>query len=41
MTIHELTTFDFDTVLNLYSSVGWTNYTDKPEMLKKHMRTLY
>lgn len=35
MTIRELTTFDLDTLLNLYSSVGWTNYTDKPEMLKK------
>ena len=35
MTICELTTFDFDTILNLYASVGWTNYTDKPEMLKK------
>ncbi len=35
MTICELTTFDFDTILNLYASVGWTNYTDKPEMLRK------
>lgn len=35
MTIRELTTFDLDTLLNLYYSVGWTNYTDKPEMLKK------
>ena len=35
MTICELTTFDFDTILKLYSSVGWTNYTEKPEMLKK------
>ena len=35
MTIRELTTFDLDTILDLYSSVGWTNYTDDPEMLKK------
>ena len=35
MTIRELTTFDLDTILDLYSSVGWTNYTDNPEMLKK------
>ena len=35
MTICELTTFDLDTILNLYSGVGWTNYTDKPEMVKK------
>lgn len=33
--ICELTTFNFDTILKLYSSVGWTNYTEKPEMLKK------
>ena len=35
MTICELTTFEFDTILSLYASVGWTNYTDKPEMLRK------
>lgn len=35
MRICELTTFNFDTILKLYSSVGWTNYTEKPEMLKK------
>ena len=35
MTICEMTTFDFDTILNLYASVGWTNYTNNPEMLKK------
>lgn len=35
MTIRELTEFDFDTILKLYASVGWTNYTDNPEMLKK------
>ncbi len=34
MTICELTTFDLDTILSLYSSVGWTNYTENPEMLK-------
>ena len=35
MKICELRTFNFDTILDLYASVGWTNYTDKPEMLKK------
>lgn len=35
MKICELTAFDFDTILRLYSSVGWTNYTEKPELLKK------
>ena len=35
MIIRELDTFDFDTILDLYASVGWTNYTDKPEMLRK------
>lgn len=35
MTVRELTTFDFDTIHDLYASVGWTNYTDKPEMMRK------
>lgn len=35
MKICELTTFDFDIILNLYASVGWANYVEKPEMLKK------
>lgn len=35
MTIREMTAFDLDTILNLYSSVGWTRYTDNPEILKK------
>lgn len=35
MEIREIAVFDFDTILNLYSGVGWTNYTDKPGMLKK------
>ncbi len=35
MKICELTTFDFDAILRLYSSVGWTNYTEKPELLKR------
>ncbi|CYX25710.1 GNAT family N-acetyltransferase [Streptococcus suis] len=26
---------DFQAVLNLYDSVGWTNYTDRPAMLQK------
>ena len=35
MKICELTEFDLDTILDLYASVGWKNYTDKPEMLRK------
>ncbi|HEM3518643.1 TPA: GNAT family N-acetyltransferase [Streptococcus suis] len=27
--------FDFQAVLELYASVGWTNYTDRPAMLQK------
>ncbi|MGQ7345796.1 GNAT family N-acetyltransferase [Streptococcus suis] len=27
--------FDFQAVLELYASVGWTNYTDRPTMLQK------
>ncbi|HEM5320305.1 TPA: GNAT family N-acetyltransferase [Streptococcus suis] len=26
---------DFQAVLDLYASVGWTNYTDRPTMLQK------
>ncbi len=26
---------DFQAVLDLYGSVGWTNYTDRPSMLQK------
>lgn len=35
MTIRELTTFDLGVLLDLYNSVGWTNYTRAPEMLRK------
>lgn len=35
MTIRELTTFDLGVILDLYNSVGWTNYTRAPEMLRK------
>lgn len=35
MTIRELNPFDFHTILDLYASVGWTNYTENPEMLRK------
>lgn len=35
MTIRELTTFDLEVLLDLYNSVGWTNYTRAPEMLRK------
>lgn len=34
MRIDVLTKFDFDAILPLYAAVGWTNYTDRPEMLK-------
>ncbi|HEM5502693.1 GNAT family N-acetyltransferase [Streptococcus suis] len=27
--------FDFQAVLEIYDSVGWTNYTDRPTMLQK------
>ena len=33
-TIRELTRFDMDEILPLYAAVGWTNYTDRPDMLK-------
>ena len=26
---------DFQAVLEIYDSVGWTNYTDRPTMLQK------
>ena len=35
MEIRELTTFELDVLLDLYNRVGWTNYTQRPEMLKK------
>ena len=34
MVIRELTTFELDVLLDLYERVGWTNYTQRPEMLK-------
>ena len=34
MEIRELTAFDPEEVLRLYAAVGWTSYTDRPEMLK-------
>lgn len=33
--IKEYSTYNENEILALYSSVGWTNYTDRPEMLKK------
>lgn len=33
MVIREMTTFELDKLLALYDSVGWTNYTRRPEML--------
>ena len=35
MIIRELTAFEPDVLLDLYNSVGWTNYTRAPEMLLK------
>lgn len=32
--IKEYSEYKEPEILNLYSSVGWTNYTDRPEMLK-------
>ena len=34
ITIKEYTQYNETEILNLYKSVGWTNYSDKPEMLK-------
>lgn len=33
MVIREMTTFALDELLALYDSVGWANYTRRPEML--------
>lgn len=33
--IRDYTTFDRSEIMNLYTSVGWTNYTDHPQMLEK------
>ena len=30
--------FDAEEILPLYGAVGWTNYTDRPEMLRKAYR---
>lgn len=35
MEIREYTSFNEPEVLNLYSSVGWTAYTDHPDALRK------
>lgn len=32
--IKEYTTYNETEILNLYKSVGWTNYTNNPQMLK-------
>lgn len=34
MTIREYTDPDWNELMPLYAAVGWTNYTDKPEMLR-------
>lgn len=33
--IREYAAFDRNEIMNLYTSVGWTNYTDHPQMLEK------
>lgn len=35
MQIREYTIYNESEILNLYSSVGWTAYTDHPEVLKR------
>lgn len=35
MEIREYTTYNEEEILRLYTSVGWTAYTDHPEVLKK------
>lgn len=35
MVIKEYTTYQEDEIMNLYTSVGWTAYTDHPDTLKK------
>lgn len=34
MTIREYTDPDWNELMSLYAAVGWTNYTDEPEMLR-------
>lgn len=38
ITLRELTEFDFGEILPLYAAVGWTSYTDRPEMLRQAFR---
>lgn len=35
MEIREYTTYNGKEILSLYTSVGWTAYTDQPEVLKR------
>lgn len=35
MQIKEYGSFDKEEILHLYASVGWTNYTDNPDMLEQ------
>lgn len=35
MTVREMTFFPWDEIMALYGKVGWKNYTDRPDMLKK------
>lgn len=36
--IREYAPFDFDEIMGLYQSVGWTNYTEHPQMLEEAYR---
>ncbi len=38
MTIQEYHTYDPGQVLPLYAAVGWTNYTQRPDMLERAFR---
>lgn len=35
MTIKELSAYEENNILPLYASVGWKNYTDRPDLLKE------
>ena len=38
MEIREYRAYNEEEILSLYASVGWTAYTDQPEVLKKDLR---
>ena len=40
--LKDYTTYNENEILSLYSSVGWTNYVQRPEMLRKaYSNSLY